>query len=98
MAAEPRLRRPAPDERLHREDSMTDNRLAGADFMRASACIVVLGHHLAQRMKWGEPVGWMEWLRVFDLTGGFGVSLFFILSGFLLAHPFWQALERGEPL
>jgi peptidoglycan/LPS O-acetylase OafA/YrhL len=77
---------------------MTDNRLAGADFMRAMACIVVLGHHLAQRMKWGEPVGWMEWLRFFDLTGGFGVSLFFILSGFLLAHPFWQALDRGEPL
>ena len=77
---------------------MTDNRFAGADFLRAAACLVVIGHHLAQRMSWDGPVGWMEWLRVFNQTGGFGVALFFILSGFLLAHPFWQALDRGEPL
>ena len=77
---------------------MTDNRLAGADFMRAAACLVVLGHHLAQRMSWDQPVGWMEWLRVFNQTGGFGVALFFVLSGFLLARPFWQALDRREPL
>lgn len=77
---------------------MTDNRLAGADFLRATACLVVLGHHLAQRMSWRESLDWMEWLRVFTQTGGFGVSLFFILSGFLLARPFWQALDRAELL
>ena len=77
---------------------MTENRFAGADFLRATACLVVIGHHLAQRMSWDGPVGWMEWLRVFNNTGGFGVTLFFILSGFLLAHPFWLALDRGEPL
>ena len=77
---------------------MTDNRLAGADFLRAAACLVVFGHHLAQRMSWDEKLGWMEWLRVFDQTGGFGVALFFILSGFLLARPFWQALDLSEPL
>ena len=67
---------------------MTDNRLLGADFLRAFACLVVFGHHLAQRMSWNEPVGWMEWLRVFNLTGGLGVALFFVLSGFLLARQF----------
>ena len=77
---------------------MTDSRLAGADFMRAFACLVVIGHHLAQRMSWNHPVGWMEWVRVFDQLGGFGVTLFFVLSGFLLARPFWQALDGGEPL
>jgi peptidoglycan/LPS O-acetylase OafA/YrhL len=77
---------------------MTDNRLTGADFLRAFACLVVFGHHLAQRMSWNEPLGWMEWLRVFNLTGGLGVALFFVLSGFLLARPFWQALDRGEAL
>ena len=53
---------------------MTDNRLLGADFLRAFACLVVFGHHLAQRMSWNEPVGWMEWLRVFNLTN-FSVAL-----------------------
>ena len=33
---------------------MVDNRLAGADFVRAAACLMVLAHHLAQRMT-GAP-------------------------------------------
>ena len=41
---------------------MTDNRLAGADFLRAAACLVVIGHHLSQRMSWDHSLGWMEWM------------------------------------
>ncbi len=77
---------------------MTDNRLAGADFVRAAACLTVLFHHLAQRMSWEQDVGWMEWFRPFSDMGTFGVAMFFVLSGFLLARPFWQALDRGEPM
>lgn len=77
---------------------MTDTRLAGADFLRAAACLTVLFHHLAQRMSWEEQLGWMEWFRPFADMGTFGVAMFFALSGFLLARPFWQALDRGEPM
>lgn len=74
---------------------MTDNRLNGADFVRAAACLTVLFHHLAQRMSWNDNLGAVEWFRVFAWIGTFGVAMFFVLSGFLLARPFWQALDRG---
>lgn len=77
---------------------MTGTRLAGADFIRAAACLIVLGHHLAQRMSWNHDLGWMEWMQVFTQTGGFGVAMFFVLSGYLLAHPFWTALDAGRPM
>lgn len=77
---------------------MTDNRLAGADFIRAAACMIVLGHHLSQRMSWDHDLGWMEWMRVFTQIGGFGVAMFFVLSGYLLAQPFWAALDSGRPM
>ena len=75
---------------------MTDNRLNGADFVRAAACLTVLFHHLAQRMSWEDQLGAVEWFRIFAQIGTFGVAMFFVLSGFLLARPFWQALDRGE--
>lgn len=77
---------------------MTESRLAGADFIRAAACMIVLGHHLSQRMSWDHDLGWMEWLRVFTQTGGFGVAMFFVLSGYLLAQPFWSALDADRPM
>lgn len=77
---------------------MPDTRLLGADFIRASACLLVLAHHLAQRL--GSPKGgsYLDWVHSFAQVGAFGVSMFFVLSGFLLARPFWQALDRGEPM
>jgi peptidoglycan/LPS O-acetylase OafA/YrhL len=78
---------------------MTDNRLLGADFVRTTACLTVLFHHLAQRMKWDYDLGpGVEWFRVFAQMGTFGVAMFFVLSGFLLARPFWQALDRGDEM
>ena len=76
---------------------MSDSRLNGADFVRAAACLTVLFHHLAQRMSWQDKLGGVEWFRVFAQIGTFGVAMFFVLSGFLLSRPFWQALDRGEP-
>jgi peptidoglycan/LPS O-acetylase OafA/YrhL len=75
---------------------MTDTRLLGADFLRAAACLTVLFHHLAQRMSWNHNLGWVEPFRVFTQLGTFGVAMFFVLSGYLLARPFWLALDRGE--
>jgi peptidoglycan/LPS O-acetylase OafA/YrhL len=77
---------------------MADNRLLGADFIRAAACLTVLFHHLAQRMKWDADLGFVEWFRVFANMGTFGVAMFFVLSGFLLARPFWQALDKGDAM
>ncbi len=72
---------------------MSDNRLLGADFMRAAACLAVLFHHLAQRMSYNDDLGFMEWFRPFAWMGTFGVAMFFALSGFLLSRPFRQALD-----
>lgn len=75
-----------------------DTRLYGADFMRASACFIVLFHHLAQRIDFRSELGTNPFGQVFNSVGGFGVAIFFVLSGFLLARPFWQALDARKPL
>ena len=75
-----------------------DRRLLGADFVRACACFVVVGHHLVQRMGFSRDFAPIGWLGMFDIIGGLGVAMFFVLSGFLLARPFWLALEQGGPM
>lgn len=73
------------------------NHLAGADGLRALACLGVIFHHLAQTMAVSQqkpPV--QEW-QSFLILGNVGVSIFFVLSGFLLAYPFWKRyLHEGE--
>lgn len=77
---------------------MTQSRLYGADFVRATACLLVVAHHLGPRLNGSVNVGFMEWFRSFGQFGNFGVGMFFALSGFLLSHPFWEALGRGEAM
>ena len=77
---------------------MTENRLLGADFARAAACLIVLFHHLAQRLSGGEILPALQVFRTFANNGTFGVAIFFVLSGFLLARPFWQALDKQQPM
>jgi peptidoglycan/LPS O-acetylase OafA/YrhL len=74
------------------------NRLLGADFVRASACLIVLFHHLTQKIDFRSSLGDADIAQVLANGGTFGVGIFFVLSGFLLARPFWQALDRNEPL
>lgn len=74
-----------------------DHRLHGADFMRASACTIVLLHHLAQRADYTSALGDNPFVHVLSSVGGMGVAIFFVLSGFLLARPFWAALDSGAP-
>jgi peptidoglycan/LPS O-acetylase OafA/YrhL len=78
--------------------SVPHTRLHGADFLRACACLMVLLHHLAQRMDMRNVPDAARPVMSFLLTGSCGVSMFFVLSGYLLARPFWLALDRGEAM
>ena len=75
-----------------------ENRLLGADFLRATACMGVLLHHLAFRMDMNSVPEAIQPVLRFLVYGSFGVSVFFVLSGFLLARPFWLALDRGQTM
>lgn len=81
-----------------RNVQLTQQRLLGADFLRAAACMMVLLHHLAFRMDMGNVPAWAAGTMQFLVMGSFGVSVFFVLSGFLLARPFWLALDQGKPM
>jgi peptidoglycan/LPS O-acetylase OafA/YrhL len=78
--------------------TQSSGRLYGADFIRASACFIVLFHHLAQRVDFRSELGANPFAQVFNSVGGFGVGVFFVLSGFLLARPFWLALDAGHAM
>jgi peptidoglycan/LPS O-acetylase OafA/YrhL len=77
---------------------MRDDRLTGLDFLRALACLLVFLHHTTQRLNFDAlSGGWRVWY-LFGNMGAFGVGIFFLLSGFLLARPFWLAFDAGRPM
>ncbi len=72
------------------------NTLAGADGVRAIACLLVICHHMAQRIDRMPQPDFLQNIIAFFLLGNSGVSFFFVLSGYLLAYPFWkQYLYNG---
>lgn len=77
---------------------MTDTRLAGADLVRAIACLMVLGHHVAQRVDPSAFPPDQMWAVMSVTMGAFGVGAFFVLSGYLLSRPFWLALDANQPM
>lgn len=72
-----------------------EGRLKGADFMRALACLMVLAHHLVLRLDWSRVATGLRPGLELARFGSYGVAIFFVLSGFLLARPFWIALDGG---
>jgi peptidoglycan/LPS O-acetylase OafA/YrhL len=70
--------------------------IKGADGLRAIACLLVLYHHLTQKMNPDSTPGWFKPIHHFGMRGEVGVSLFFVLSGALLSFPYWKSLLSGE--
>lgn len=66
--------------------------------MRALACLLVFCHHTFQRLNFDALTGAWRPLYLFFNMGAFGVGIFFLLSGFLLARPFWVAYDAGAPM
>lgn len=75
-----------------------DGRLAGPDAMRAAACLLVLVHHLVLRIDISQVNPGVQSALVVARFGNFGVAIFFVLSGYLLARPFWSALDGRRPM
>ncbi len=71
-------------------DSSSTASLSGADGIRAMACLMVVGHHLSQRLNRPEQSKFIQEAQAFIMTGQVGVSAFFVLSGMLLSMPFWK--------
>jgi peptidoglycan/LPS O-acetylase OafA/YrhL len=66
--------------------------------MRALACLLVFSHHTVQRLNFDALTGGWQPFYLFFNMGAFGVGIFFLLSGFLLARPFWVAFDAGAPM
>ncbi|MEF2966719.1 acyltransferase [Paenibacillus sp. M1] len=77
------------------ERSSSTNRLIGADGLRALACLVVMFHHLSQTIQVPRQTAAVQELQSFLLLGNVGVSIFFVLSGYLLSYPFWKQYMHG---
>jgi ABC-type glycerol-3-phosphate transport system permease component/peptidoglycan/LPS O-acetylase OafA/YrhL len=64
--------------------------LRGADGIRAIACLMVILHHLSQRLDMNAQSQPVRDIQAFLMQGNTGVSAFFVLSGLLLSLPFWR--------
>ncbi len=74
-----------------------NSRIRGADGFRAIACMMVIYHHVMQRL---DPIAspmWVQVIQYMGMRGEVGVSIFFVLSGCLLATPFWNAFIGHTP-
>ncbi|MBP1965613.1 acyltransferase family protein [Paenibacillus aceris] len=78
------------------KSNQTVNHLGGADGFRAIACLAVIFHHLSQFLAMQSQSPWMQELQSFLLMGNAGVSVFFVLSGYLLASPYWHKYLDGS--
>ncbi|WP_166518200.1 acyltransferase family protein [Candidatus Blastococcus massiliensis] len=70
-------------------------RLLGIEGLRGIAALLVLFRHVGQHTTDEERTGFLGQLSEVSLHG---LTLFFVLSGFLLFRPFAQAVVDGDPL
>jgi peptidoglycan/LPS O-acetylase OafA/YrhL len=78
-------------------DQKPQGTIAPLDGVRALAFLLVFDIHMNHAGVWGD--GNNPWISAFFSVGRTGVTLFFILSGFLLFLPYTQALlfEKDWP-
>jgi len=75
---------------------MPPRQLPVLDGLRAIAVLMVLWCHVPK-----EVPGYPDWLRIADFLvgpGGFGVELFFVLSGFLITRILISERQRAVPV
>jgi peptidoglycan/LPS O-acetylase OafA/YrhL len=72
-------------------------RISGADGVRALAALMVIFHHLFQKLAAGSQSAWLQDAHGMIIKGASGVSIFFVLSGMLLSFPFWRAYFQKRP-
>jgi ABC-type glycerol-3-phosphate transport system permease component/peptidoglycan/LPS O-acetylase OafA/YrhL len=81
---------------VSKSDTRTSTRFTGADGIRAIACLAVILHHVAQKLDYYAQNDVVQNFQVFFMLGSSGVSIFFVLSGFLLSYPFWKGYFSGK--
>lgn len=72
-------------------------RITGADGVRALAALMVIFHHLFQKLYAPGQSPWLQDAHGMIIKGASGVSIFFVLSGMLLSYPFWRAYFQKRP-
>jgi peptidoglycan/LPS O-acetylase OafA/YrhL len=78
---------------------MAAPRLSEVECLRGLAIALVVANHVHGRIFWGDPsaLGAVPWtVAAVILAGHTGVSLFFVLSGFLLSRPFLEESRGGQ--
>ncbi|MFC1884177.1 acyltransferase family protein [Thermodesulfobacteriota bacterium] len=74
-------------------------RLRGVDGIRSIACLLIVFHHLSQRLPHQTHSPFFGELQsIFLKSAQAGVSVFFVLSGMLLSLPFWQRYLNNDAM
>lgn len=80
------MRPAAPARRAQRFD--------GIDLLRGAAALLVLVYHVQEIGHWrGVPADGLGWIL---RNGWLGVDIFLVISGFVIAHTAFSALEAGS--
>jgi peptidoglycan/LPS O-acetylase OafA/YrhL len=78
------------------DDQKPKGTIASLDGVRAIACIIVVLYHSTSLIYWRWDIDHKPLLAALNYIGARGVTLFFVLSGFLLFLPYAKAFLSGK--